>query len=156
MSVPAGATSGSRIVVDASVILAWYLPADPYKDEALSLLEEAVADRALLCAPTLARFEVLNVLALSVRGTTPRHRLTRDEADEILAAFLRLPLEEHAITGLEVRILEIAITHQRSAYDAAYLALAEHLDAEFMTGDAGLYRATRRRFSKIRLLHSGQ
>lgn len=156
MSVPAGAPSDRRIVVDASVILAWYLPADPYKDEALALLEQAAADQAVLCVPTLARFEVLNVLSLSVRGTTPRHRLTQNEADEILTAFLRLPLEEHAIMGLERRILEIAIAHQRSAYDAAYLALAEGLDVEFMTGDAGLYRSVRRRFSRMRLLRSKQ
>lgn len=156
MTVSAGAPSGRRIVVDAGVVLAWYLPADPYKDDALALLEQAAAGRVVLCVPTLARFEVLNVLALAVRGTTPRQRLTREEAGEILAAFLRLPLEEHALTGLEQRILEIATAHQRSAYDAGYLALAEGLDAEFMTGDARLYRAVRPRFSNIRLLRSRQ
>lgn len=143
-----------RMVVDASVILAWYLPADRYKDDALALLEQATANLAVLCVPTLARYEVLNVLALSVRGTTPRHRLAREEADDILAAFTGVPMEERAITGLEQRMLEIAITFQRSAYDAAYLALAESLDADFMTGDARLYRAVRRRFRRIRLLGS--
>lgn len=152
MSIPAGAPPGPRIVIDASVILAWYLPADPYKAAALGLLEQAAAGRAVLCIPTLARFEVLNVLALSVRGTTPRQRLTRGEADEILTAFLGVPLEEHAITGLEQRVLEMAAAYQRSAYDAAYLALAEGLDAEVATGDARLYRAVRRRYPRIRLL----
>ena len=152
MSASVDEPSVPKIVVDASVVLAWYLPAEPYKDAALEILEQASVSRTVLCAPTLMRFEVLNVLALSVRGITPRQRLAQDEADEILAAFLRLPLEEHPITALEQRVLEIAVAHRRSAYDAAYLALAEALNAEFVTGDAGLYRTIRRRFPMARLI----
>ena len=151
MSASASPAQQPQFVVDASVILAWYLPAEPFKEVALSLLQQAAMNRLVLSVPTLTRFEVINVLALAVRGVKPQQRLSRDEAAEILTAFLQDPLQEHPVTGLEQRMLEIATVHRRSAYDAAYLALAERLHAEFVTADARLHRAVRQRFPMVKL-----
>lgn len=145
-------TQPPRLIIDASVLLAWYLPAERFKKAALELLEQAVVDHVILCIPSLTRYEVVNVLALAARGLRREQRLTREETGEILAAFRRAPLEEHPVTGLERRMLEIAITYDRSAYDAAYLALAEALHTGLVTGDASLYRAVHKQFPSVRLL----
>lgn len=43
------------VVIDASGLLAFYLPAEPYKVSALPLLREAAAGRVKLVVPTLAQ-----------------------------------------------------------------------------------------------------
>ena len=56
------------LVVDASVVLAFYLPAEPYKAQALSLLSDVAKGAIELIVPTLTRYEVLNALSWAVRG----------------------------------------------------------------------------------------
>ncbi len=56
------------VVVDASVLLAFYLPAEPYKGRALRLLADVAAGEVRLAVPTLTRYEVMNVLSRCVRG----------------------------------------------------------------------------------------
>ena len=93
--------------------------------------------------PTLSYHEALNVLSRSVRGIGGGRKLDRNEALGVLNALRLLHLEEHGVRGLERRILEIAERYQRSGYDASYLALAEHLGADLITGDERLYNAVR-------------
>jgi len=50
-----------------------------------------------------------------------------------------LDLEEQSVKGLEEQILRISQLYQRTAYDAAYLALAQDKEAPLITGDKGLY-----------------
>jgi predicted nucleic acid-binding protein len=133
-----GAKGPVPLVVDASVLLAFYLPAEPYKTHALSLLARVAAGEIRLVVPSLARYEILNALSRCVRGLKPGPKLAREDAEEILAALASLHLEEHSVQSLEGRILEITKQHSCSAYDAAYLALAERLKARFVTGDAKL------------------
>lgn len=59
------AQAPTRIVVDASVLLAFYLPAEPYKTQALTLLRDATVGAVKFVVPTLTRYEVLNVLSRS-------------------------------------------------------------------------------------------
>lgn len=59
-----------------------------------------------------------------------RHESLEEFCNEI--AFL--PITYHPIVGEEARIVEIALSlSRRSAYDAAYLALAESLKAEWLS-----------------------
>lgn len=141
----------ARAVVDASVVLAWYLPAEPHKDQALTLLGEAAAGRLKLYVPSLTRYEVLNALSLAVRGVK-RTQLSTRQAHEILQAFGEAGLEECSIAEVDTRVLDLAAQHHRSAYDAAYLALAEHLDANLLTGDVAFYRAVRGKFPRVKLV----
>ncbi|MFH1609066.1 MAG: type II toxin-antitoxin system VapC family toxin [Candidatus Bipolaricaulota bacterium] len=129
------------LVIDASVVLAFYLPAEPYKVHALSLLAKVAAGEIRLVVPSLTRYAVLNVLSRCVRGLKKGPRMTLGDAQEILGALEGLHLEEHDVPGVEGRIVEIAKEHGCSAYDAAYLALAEQLGTRFVTADARLCAA---------------
>ncbi len=137
------------LVVDASVLLAFYLPVEPHKTHALSLLAQVAAGEIRLVVPSLTRYEILNALSRCVRRLKPGPRLTRDDAEEILAALASLHLEEHDVQGLEGRVLALTEKCNCSAYDAAYLALAEHLKARFVTADSKLCAALGRGFPQV-------
>lgn len=139
-------------VIDASVGLAFYLPAEPYKAQALSLLADYTAGAIDLVVPTLISYEIIHVLSRAVRGVKKKQILTHDQAEAILKAWTRLNLEKYPLDGLEHRVLAIAETHQRSGYDAAYLALAEHLGAGLMTGDERFYRAMHDEFPQVHFI----
>jgi len=141
-----------KLVIDTSTLLAFYLPAEPYKGRALALLQDYTAGSVKLVVPTLTYYEVLNALSRAVRGLKRGQKISCNEALEILEAIRRLKLEEMNVAGLEKRILEITAEYQRSAYDASYLALAENLDADLITGDERFYNAVKANFPKVKLI----
>lgn len=145
-------TKDIPIVIDANVLLAFYLPAEPYKIQALTLLGEATVSRVKLVIPSLTRYEVLNVLSRITRGLKKGQALPPQDAQEILTAIEALKLEEHDVSGLEKRILQVAHQYQRSAYDAAYLALAERLRADLLTGDERFYNALKGQFKQVKFI----
>lgn len=105
--------------IGASALLAFYLPAEPYKAQALALLGDAAAGLVKLVVSTLAYYEVLNALSYAVRGLKSVQKLPIEKALEILRAMAGLDLEEQSVKGLEEQILRISQLHQRTAYDAA-------------------------------------
>jgi predicted nucleic acid-binding protein len=65
--------------------------------------------------------------------------------EERMSAYLDLPITRHGHQLLMGRIAELRPNF--SAYDAAYVALCEHLSATLVTGDAGLTEAVRQHLS---------
>lgn len=63
-----------------------------------------------------------------------------------------LAIDEHTADLFADRILEIAAEHGRSAYDAAYVALAEHLGVDLITADERLYNALADTHPEVRFL----
>lgn len=120
-----------RVVVDASA-LADYLLRSPRGLEFDSLIEDREHD---LHAPALCDLEVTAVLR---RGLLSG-RLDGERAVGLLGDLRDLPLTRHGHLGLLARIL--ALRGNFSVYDAAYVALAERLEAQLLTGDRRLGRA---------------
>ena len=89
----------------------------------------------VLCAPHLVDVEVLQVL----RRYAARTELSEDRGDEALHDLADLPLERYPHQPLLGRIWELR--RSLSAYDAAYVALAEALNAPLVTCDRRLGRA---------------
>ena len=116
------------IVVDASIIVEVLLRTDVGEASRTRLVQRRVE----LHAPHFLDLEVANAL---------RHCLRRGEIDdgrggEALADLTTMPIERHGHQPLLERIWRLR--HNLTAYDAAYLALAERLDAPLLTLDSGL------------------
>jgi predicted nucleic acid-binding protein len=85
--------------------------------------------------PHLAIIETTSVL----RGLVRASKLSESRADGALVDLVELPFIRHAHEPLLKRIWQLRTN--LTAYDAAYVALAEALDATLVTCDARLGRA---------------
>ncbi len=130
-----GPSGRATVVVDASVSLKWVLPPEDQTPQALALRRAVLEKRVALHAPYLWAYEVTNVLALAVR----RARISEDQGRRALRDLfaLEVPL---AIPDVRTAY-DLAVRHGITAYDAAYVALAETLEATLWTGDRRLQRA---------------
>lgn len=124
------------MIVDASVILCAFFP-DEQQAQAQTLIRDHVTGRVRLVAPTLILYEVTNAVVQAIR----RERITEEDGKAILAAFDGLSIETESVGWQQV--LPLARRFDRSAYDAAYLALAEARGETLITGDLRLYNAVR-------------
>ncbi|MBM4467104.1 MAG: type II toxin-antitoxin system VapC family toxin [Chloroflexi bacterium] len=127
------------MIVDASVVLRGFFPDEEGHAEAQALIRAYAQGEIEFHAPTLLPYEVTNAVLQAIR----RDRISPEKGREILTAF-----EGLSIPTVEVswqRTLELARTHDRSAYDGAYLALAEETGSKLVTGDRRLYNAVKDR-----------
>lgn len=119
------------IVVDSAVIL-----------DALAAVEGTDGLRTDLAAeelhaPTLLDFEVVSGL----RGLTRGGHLGAARAEDLLTDFNDLPIQRWPSAD-SLRRRAFQLRHNISAYDAAYVALAEALDCPLLTRDARLARSS--------------
>ena len=119
------------MVADASAIVEVLLRT-PRSAVLGNILDDAEVD---VHVPTLCDIEVASALR--------RLRLSRQLSDvrqaEALADYVDLPLTRHGHLALLPRVLTLADNF--SAYDGAYVALAEGLAAELVSADERLRRA---------------
>jgi predicted nucleic acid-binding protein len=123
-------------VVDASVTLAWCFEdeADSQTEAILDLLSDDTA-----VVPSLWELEVSNVLLLGER----RRRLTESQTARFVALLGQLPiLVDTASVDMEA-VLAVGRHHALTAYDAAYLVLAEREGVPLATLDTKLRNAAR-------------
>jgi predicted nucleic acid-binding protein len=123
------------VVLDSNVAVALALDTEraPAVEERLRAWEDS---NEALHAPSLFRFEVANALTRSI---------TADKIDSADAkvAWQRIVAIEISLHGLTDGPAVIAVARKlkrESAYDAAYIALAQELGAELWTLDGPLAR----------------
>lgn len=124
------------IVIDTSVTMAWCFD-DEATEETDSVLDLLRHDEAT--APTLWHLEVVNVLLVAER----RGRISEAQAARFLDLLLRLPIRVDGAPTDVTALLAAGRRHHLSAYDAAYLVLAERLAAPLATLDNRLMAACR-------------
>lgn len=126
-----------RLVLDASYAASWFLP-DEQSRESEQLLAEVQAGKLTLCVPELWIYEMANLLRMAGK----RGRLDPETLREASLLLEEIPVERfsHA-PSLMARWLALAERHGLSAYDAAYLELAERLNLPLKTLDQKLRRA---------------
>lgn len=129
------------IVVDASALLEVLLNTPA----AARVADRLLGSGETLHAPHLIDLEVAQVL----RRYAASRVLTADRGAEALQDLADFPLARYPHDVLLPRIWELR--HNFTAYDAAYLTLAEALEAPLVTRDAAL-AATRGHQARIELL----
>jgi predicted nucleic acid-binding protein len=122
------------MIIDANVILRAFFP-DEAQEKAQAVIRDHVAERVRLKAPGLLPYELSNAIWQAER----RDRISQDQADQIISSMEGLLVEIQPLEWGEM--LPMARRFERSAYDAAYLTLAQKLGERLVTGDKRLYNA---------------
>jgi predicted nucleic acid-binding protein len=128
-----GSPATDDVVVDASVVVKWFVPED----------HSAEARRFLM-----ARFRRhVPVLLLTEVGQTTwkkvyqRGEISADDGQEILRDLMVMPLELHPVMPLLEPAFDIALSAGRTVYDSIYLTLATALGCKLVTADQKLFNA---------------
>jgi len=127
------------LVLDASVAAKFYFPEDG-SEQARAVLTSGV----IVAAPDLLFIEMASVAAKLVR----RGLCSPDAGRDAVGSVGDLVDEIAPLSGLSARAFAFARDNNFSAYDGAYLALAERLSAPVLTAD-------RRLIEKARALGAG-
>ena len=121
-------------VLDTSVLLKWFRQGEVLADRALVLRDAYLEDRISVAVPSLVAYEVTNVLRY-------KNDMTTDQVQEAVESLFDMDLAWMAPnSGVLRRAVEIARACDTTVYDAAFAALAESLDASFITADETLAR----------------
>src|SRR5258708_4043883 len=123
------------IVLDASVVVEM-LVKSPHGESFTEVLE--AGDQHWI-VPHLLDLEVANAL----RNLTAGRKLDPHTTQQLLTKLALLPAERYAHTSLLGRIWELR--HNFTAYDAAYIALAEATNSVLYTSDEKLCKGHRAR-----------
>lgn len=119
-------------VVDASVLVAFYAADDPRRDAVTARL--GVGDA--LYAPAHLDAEVVSAL----RGLSRLNQSLRSVVPAALRHLADFPIRRMPLSPLLQRIWELR--ENLTAYDAAYVTVAERLDAPLITCDGKLAAAS--------------
>jgi predicted nucleic acid-binding protein len=122
----------SALVLDASVVIKWFVP-EVHSDAARRLLQ----DNDQYFAPDMLFAEIGNVAWKKVR----RGELSSRDGLQLLKDLMVVPIESVASQFLIHDAFSLANATGRSVYDALYVALAIRLKTRFITADERLFNA---------------
>jgi predicted nucleic acid-binding protein len=122
----------SVFVVDASVVIKWFIP-EVDSAAARRLLDQ---DHAYF-APDLLFAELANTIWKKVRAG----HLQPEQSERLMTDFTAIAVETISCRALAHDAQSLAVAIGRSAYDALYLALAIRLDTQLITADEPLANA---------------
>jgi predicted nucleic acid-binding protein len=132
------------IVVDSSVVIKWFV-VEPLSVESRHILDRYQAGTLALHAPDLIHAEVGNIV-------WKKHRfqgLAAADAQQIIEEFQRLPFVLTPTADLLSEAFRLAIAHERTVYDALYLALSVREQCPYVTADEKLVNAIRTAFPNV-------
>ncbi|MCK4931004.1 MAG: type II toxin-antitoxin system VapC family toxin [Candidatus Aminicenantes bacterium] len=125
----------NRIVIDASVVLKWYLSDEKHGYTALQILDKYVSYEIEILAPSLLEYEVLNGLFIARK----RGRIQEEMVVTAVEGFLSLEIQQKDISFFYPEVLHFSESYNLSIYDASYLAVANEEGALLVTADKNLY-----------------
>lgn len=136
------------IVVDASVVLKWYLDDEKYGQKALYLLTKYISNELDILAPSLLEYEVINGLIIAQK----RGRIKEEMIHTAVDGFINLGIRLKNLHSFYTRTLHYCKVYNRSVYDASYLAVAEEESMPLVTADEGLYNAVKKDLKWVKWL----
>lgn len=135
-----------RAVVDASVILKWYLLDEAHGSQALALLQQCTAGELEILAPSLLTYELMNGLVIAGR----RARLDQDTISLSFSGFMSLGIRFYEVSLFADKVFQYCRLYGRSVYDSSYLALAEHEGVDLITADERLFNSVQKDLPWVR------
>lgn len=138
----------NRIVIDASVILKWYLADEKYSHVALGLLDKYISYELEIFAPSLLEYEVLNGLIIARK----RGRIHKEKVIAAVEGFLSLEIEQKDISSFYPKVMHFSESYNLSAYDASYLAMADEEGILLVTADENLYERVKKDLKWVKWL----
>ena len=119
----------NQVVLDASVVLKWFrAEGEDHREEALALRRAFEAGELAVYAPPLLWLELLNLAA----------RRWRWSAERLAALAAELPALGFELSEPGLADLARWAAAGLTAYDAAYVALAEEAGVWLITADTGI------------------
>jgi predicted nucleic acid-binding protein len=138
----------SWVCLDSGIVLKFVLP-EADSQQAKALWQSIITTRQQPVAPLLFPFEITSTL----RKRTYRGDISEKFSLMALRQILSLPINFTTFDNMHEQAWQLAGRFNRpAAYDAHYLALAEHLGCEFWTADKRLYNAVSNDLSWVRWL----
>lgn len=128
----------STWVIDACVAAKWWLSDEQCVAEAGHVLKSIRQGSVEPAVPGLWFYEIANVIVQAHR----HKRLTKEQVEEFILEVQNAPVLVYPIHENLPRIAVLASQYSLSAYDAAYLALAESLGCNLLTADDLLFEST--------------
>ena len=124
-----------KIVVDASVVVKWIIPGEPWEEQARAIAEKIVSGQVETYAPHLLLYEVASAILKSVLMGVIKF----GDGIEALEALEHLGISVQTIEWGDLKkILELAVTTKLTIYDSAYLHLTRKIGAQLITADSQL------------------
>ena len=142
------------VVVDASLALKWVL-SEADSNTAITLLQRWNTDNMEIIAPALFTYEATNILYRQV----VTDKLSYEEVKKLLTKLLSIGILLNFAEHREISIRAMELSHRfglPAAYDAHYLALAEHEKCEYWTADSRLCNAVKDKLPWVRQLSEHQ
>lgn len=135
------------VVIDANVLVVLAIDRErgPVVEHRLRVWHEAGDD---LHAPRLLRYEIASALATAVAAG----QLEADTIGDIWERIVAIPVELHMLDDGPAVVAMTQRLERRSAYDAAYVVLAQDLGTELWTLDGPLARNAGSRGLPVRLI----
>lgn len=135
-------------VLDSSMALAWALPDETSSQADLFLA--GISDKSTLWVPALWWYEIANALLMAQR----RNRITEADRTRLTDLYRILPIHTDVTLDADtiLRLHTIAMQYNLSAYDAAYLELAQRKSLVLATLDQQLRVASQKAGIKLVLL----
>ena len=116
----------NRIVVDASVVLKGYSPErERHAEQAARLFDQIEAERVRIVAPELLLLEVVNIAAR-------KWHFGESSLDVLARSLAGMPIE---VEPVDMRRVAAWTGRGLTAYDAAYVAVAEERSLQLLTDD---------------------
>lgn len=134
----------SNLVVDSSVAIKWFV-AEPHTADARRVLDRYQDGTFSFIAPDLFNAEFGNI----VWKKHAFQGLNAADAWDILHAFHTLRFTFAPTKALLRDAFGIAVAHQRTVYDALYLALSLREGCQFVTADEKLVNAVGASFPNV-------
>jgi len=133
-----GTKSLAAIVLDANVVLKWFLADEEGREQAVRL-RDSIADGELQpFAPSHLPLELAAGLIRAAR----RGRPANDAVLPALDAFAQMEFDFVDVASIATEAAAIALSLGLSVYDAAYLVVGTHVGAPVVTADATVHRIT--------------